>query len=361
MSKVNFRTTVSLDEAKTLIKTTGQHVTHVIISEPGVGKSSLLGMLQEEMGTDEYDFIYVDCPVKDMMDIAASIPNHHTKTLEYYVSSLLKAGNGKKKVIMLDELMKAPRLMQILFTRLMLERTWGDEALPEGSIVFATSNNATDGVGDSMLDHAGNRVCKVYLRKASGEEWNMWASVMVDGKPRVARSIRAWAAMNPRAFASYLDGDQDDNPYIFHPQRGGRQFVSLRSLAKASVFVERRAQLTDNALMCALSGVLGEAAAKSMAAFIALESKLIRATEVLKDPTGVEVPDDVSALIMMMFDGVDVVKTQDELVGFMQFVSRVPQAEVQSVFFTMMMRSKPRLARYNAAIQKWAADNHVLM
>jgi hypothetical protein len=113
--------------------------------------------------------------------------------------------------------------------------------------------------------------------------------------------------------------------------------------------------------MCALSGVLGEAAAKSMAAFIALESKLIRATEVLKDPTGVEVPDDVSALIMMMFDGVDVVKTQDELVGFMQFVSRVPQAEVQSVFFTMMMRSKPRLARYNAAIQKWAADNHVLM
>ena len=361
MSKVNFRTTVSINEVKDIIRATGDVVTNVIISEPGVGKSSLLSMLQEDMGTEHYDFIYVDCPVKDMMDIAASIPNHQSKALEYYVSSLFKMGNGKKKVIMLDELMKAPKLMQILFTRLMLERTVGDVPLPEGSIVFATSNNASDGVGDSMLDHAGNRVCKLYMRKASNEEWNMWASVMVDGKPRVARSIRAWASMNPRAFASYMDGDQDDNPYIFHPAKGGRQFVSPRSLTKASVFVEKKALMSDNALTCALAGTLGEAAAKSMAAFIALESKLIRAVDVMKDPEGVDVPEDVSALIMMMFDGVDYVKTQDELVGYMKFVRRIPQAEVQSVFFTMIMRTKPRLGRYNESIQKWAADNHFLM
>jgi hypothetical protein len=251
--------------------------------------------------------------------------------------------------------------MQVLFTRLMLERTVGDEPLPESasgkkSIVFGTSNNASDGVGDAMLDHAGNRVCKVYMRKPSADEWNSWAT-----KQGVARPIRAWAAMNPKAFASYLDGDQEDNPYIFHPGKTGRQFVSPRSLAKSSVFVERKSEISDNALMCALAGTIGEAAAKSMAAFIMLESKLVRAAEIIKAPKTVPVPDDVSALVMMMFEGVDTVKTQDDLVAYMEYVGRVPQAEVQSIFFTMIMRTKPKLGRYNSAIQKWAADNHFLM
>jgi hypothetical protein len=305
----------------------------------------------------------VDCPVKDMMDIAASIPNHGTKALEYYVSSLFKMGNGKKKVIMLDEVMKAPKLMQIIYTRMMLEHTVGDEPLPEGSIIFATSNNASDGVGDAMLDHAGNRVCKIYLRKSPAPEWNVWASKIdpKTSKPRVARSIRAWAAMNPKAFASYLDGDQDDNPYIFNPARSGRQFVSPRSLAKCSVFVENKAQMTDNALTCALSGTIGEAGAKSLAAFIALESKLTPFPAVLASPMNVKVPDDVSALVMMMFEAVDSLKTQDELVRYMQFIERIPQQEVQSIFFTMMMRSRTKLARYNEAINKWAQDNHFLM
>lgn len=363
MSKINFRTTVSLAEAKDIILATGDTITSVLISEPGVGKSSILKMMEDELGTDQYDFIYIDCPVKDMMDVAASIPNHQTKTLEYYVSSLLKMGNGKRKVIMLDELMKAPKLMQIIYTRLMLERMWGDVELPDGSIVFATSNNASDGVGDAMLDHAGNRVNKLYVRKSSAEEWNVWAGKLdpVTGKARVARSLRAWASMNPRAFASYLDGDQDDNPYIFKPGKGGQQFVSPRSLTKASVFIERKDKLTDNALTCALAGTVGEAAAKSIAAFVALESKLKPFPVVMRDPMSVDVPDEVAALVMMMFEAVDCLKTQDELVTYMQFIKRIRQREVQSIFFTMMMRTKTKLARYNESINKWAAENHFLL
>lgn len=362
MSKINFRTTVSLEEAKNIVRVTGDLVTNILISEPGVGKSSILKMLEEEMGTEEYDFIYVDCPVKDMMDIAASIPNHTTKKLEYYVSSLFKLGNGKKKVIMLDEFMKAPKLMQVIYTRLMLERTVGDEPLPLGSYVFGTSNNASDGVGDAMLDHAGNRVCKIEVRKPTAEEHNIWGSKIdpLTGKPRVARSIRAWSAMNPRAFASYLDGDQDDNPYIFKPGNK-KQFVSPRSLTKASVFVDRRESMTENSLAAALAGTLGEAAAKSIAAFIALESRLIRTSDVIKDPTNVPVPEDVSALVMMMLEAVDTLKSHDELDKYMKFVNRIPQAEVQAVFFTLMMRTKAKLARYNQEITNWAVANHFIM
>ena len=356
MSKVNFSLTTSIDETKQLIKSIGTTNTVIVVSEPGVGKSTILEMLKAEMGEDEYDYIYVDCPVKDMMDIAASIPNHTSKTLEYYVSSLFKMGNGKKKVIMLDEFMKSPKLMQIIYTRLMLERSVGDEQLPEGSYVFATSNNASDGVGDGMLAHVGNRVCLVNMRKPNHDEWNTWASA--NG---IARPIRAWAAMNTKAFKSYLDPDQQDNPYIFKPSSTNKSFVSPRSLAKCSPIVEKRSEYTENTLTVALAGTAGEAFAKSIAAFISLEGRLTKYEDIIKNPKTISVPDNVSALVMMLFEAIDKLDTQDTLNKYMDFVNRIPQEEIQSIFFTMMMRAKPKLARYNQEINKWATDNHQLL
>jgi hypothetical protein len=356
MSKVNFSLTTSIDETKQLIKSIGQTNTVIVVSEPGVGKSTILEMLKTEMGEDEYDFIYVDCPVKDMMDIAASIPNHQSKSLEYYVSSLFKMGNGKKKVIMLDEFMKSPKLMQIIYTRLMLERSVGDWQLPEGSYVFATSNNASDGVGDGMLAHVGNRVCLVNMRKPNHDEWNTWASAN-----SIARPIRAWAAMNTKAFKSYLDPDQQDNPYIFKPSSTNKSFVSPRSLAKCSPIVEKRGEYSENALTVALAGTAGEAFAKSIAAFISLEGRLTKYEDIIKNPKTISVPDNVSALVMMLFEAIDKLDTQDTLNKYMDFVNRIPQEEIQSIFFTMMMRAKPKLARYNQEINKWATDNHQLL
>jgi hypothetical protein len=356
MSKVNFSLTTSIDETKQLIKSIGQTNTVIVVSEPGVGKSTILEMLKTEMGEDEYDFIYVDCPVKDMMDIAASIPNHQSKSLEYYVSSLFKMGNGKKKVIMLDEFMKSPKLMQIIYTRLMLERSVGDWQLPEGSYVFATSNNASDGVGDGMLAHVGNRVCLVNMRKPNHDEWNTWASAN-----NIARPIRAWAAMNTKAFKSYLDPDQQDNPYIFKPSSTNKSFVSPRSLAKCSPIVEKRGEYSENALTVALAGTAGEAFAKSIAAFISLEGRLTKYEDIIKNPKTISVPDNVSALVMMLFEAIDKLDTQDTLNKYMDFVNRIPQEEIQSIFFTMMMRAKPKLARYNQEINKWATDNHQLL
>ncbi len=89
MANISFTTTVTLDQAANLIEVTGDEVTNILVAEPGIGKTSILKMLEERMG-DGYDYIYVDCPVKDMMDIGANIPNHETKPLDYYVASLFK-------------------------------------------------------------------------------------------------------------------------------------------------------------------------------------------------------------------------------------------------------------------------------
>ena len=62
-----------------------------------------------------------------------------------------------------------------------------------------------------------------------------------------------------------------------------------------------------------------------------------------------------------MFEGVDSIETQDDLNAYMEFVNRIESREVQSIFFTMMMRIKPRVARYNQEINKWASENHILL
>jgi len=371
MSKVSFVNTVTINELRKMIPLIASDLTVVVQSEPGCGKTSLLSMMAADNGDkwrspkdgtgiegDKYDYIYVDCPVKDMSDIGMTIPNHVTKQLEYYVAELFNTKSHKPKVILLDELMKSPKLMQIIYTRLMLERMLGDDPLPDGSQIIATSNNASDGVGDAMLAHAANRVCIVRMAKPTADEWLQWATA--NG---ISRVVRAFVAMFPRVMASYTEGDmQKDNPYIFKPSSGALSFCSPRSLAKCDVIVKHRDAIGENATMVALSGTIGASAAGDMAAFMSLEKSLTDVKDIVKNPLSVTMPKDISAQLMIMFQAVDTLATQDDLTAFMEFVGRIDSSEVQAVFFTMMMRSPKavRLARNNAKIAEWAKNNHEL-
>ena len=347
---------VTINELVRLIPTIGEKLTPIIQSEPGCGKTSLLSMLEDNMG-DKYDYIYVDCPVKDMQDIAMTIPNHDTRTLETYVGSLFKLDSPKPKVILLDEFMKAPKLLQVIFTRLMLERFIGDTPLPQGSIVFGTSNNQSDGVGDTMLAHASNRVCLLQMQKPKVEDWLVWAS-----ENAISPLIRAWVHMFPRALNSYLDDNQKDNPYIFQPSKPQLSFVTPRSLAKASVIVENRDILGETPTMSALSGTIGYSASADMSAFLSLEKSLPDINEILQQPENVKVPDEISAQLMLMFQALDKLRTQDQLTNFMKFIKRIKSSEIQAIFFTMLVRNKETrtLARGNAEIAKWATENYEL-
>jgi len=348
---------ITLVQARLAIRTLGEHITPVIKGEPGCGKSTLLKMLKEDMG-DGYDYIYVDCPVKDIGDTAMSVPDNAKTKLIQLVTDLFMLDSPKPKVIMLDEFMKTPKLLQTMWTRLMLERSVGDRQLPDKSIVFATSNNSSDGVGDTMLAHAGNRVMIYNLRKPNAAEWNAWAT-----DNNIAPEIRACVAMNPRMMASYLDGGQDDNPFIFSPLRKVLSFVTPRSLAKCDHIVRNREVLGAGLTQSSLAGTVGAAAAEMMSAFLSLSSELVSINAVIDDPDNVRIPEKPAALFMMMFNAIDTIETQDQLAAFMKFVNRIKSAEVQSVFFTMALQSKrvSKLAIKNNEIKEWAKGNYELL
>lgn len=375
MAKIQFTDTVNIEQLAAMIPVMSatsegadDHVTPVIVSEPGVGKTSILKLIAENNGdkwrrpsdnyaTDKYDYIYVDCPSKDFMDIAGTIPNHADKSLEQYIGALFKLDSDKPKVIMLDEVFKVPKLMGTLFTRLKLERMVGDRSLPIGSVVFATSNNSSDGVGDAMQAHQGNRVCLMRMEKPDARRWIKWA-----GDNGISSTIRAFVAMNPRVLNSYMDGGQENNEFIFNPTKPTQtvSFISPRSLTKCNRIVKNRSVWGKAAADVALAGTIGLSGAKLLSVFIDMEAQVTPVRDIIKDPMGVILPEDIAALCMTMINAVDEIQTQDDLSGFMQFIQRMKQDELQSLFFTMLLDNKrtTKLAAGNETVKQWAINNY---
>lgn len=355
MSNVlSFSKSVSINNAARLIKTTGSTTTLLIQGQPGVGKSSILKMLQHDLG-DAYEYVYLDCPTIMEGALAMDIPLHTDKSLTTYISARLKLSSGKPIVLMLDEFMKVDRLLKKMFTRLLLERIIGDTALPIGSIVFATSNNASDGVNDTLEAHVGNRVTVVKLRNPSAKEWLQWAS-----NNGVSALTRAWVSSNPRCLASYLDAGNEENPFIFNPRKASSvSFVTPRSLVLADTYVKAKDVLGLELTQTALCGTVGVAAGDSMATFFDLHDQLTPTKAIIADPKGVDIPDNPAALLMMMFRAVDEIETQDDLSAMMQWAKRIPSLELQAVFFTQLCQTSKtmRLANRNADLQKWQIEN----
>ena len=345
---------MNINEVKEAIKTLGVTNTIMIMSEPGCGKTSILRDLEKDLG-DAYDYIYIDGPNKEIMDIAATIPNHQTKSLEYYVSSVFKLDNGKPKVIMIDEALKVPKLLQPIYTRMYLERTVGDEPLPEGSIVFATSNNMSDGVGDVLPAHTANRLTIVQMEKPEPKLWLSWA-----GERGISPVIRAAVQMFPRMLKSYRDAEQQDNPYIFQPSKPQVSFVSPRSLEKSDPII--KSSLSTEVKLALLAGTLGEAGARDMMTFVSLDKSVTQFEDIIADPETVTMPKDIAPLLLMIFQALDKVENQDQLNKYQKFINRVENEEVQAVWFVMLLRSpKARMARVNPEISKWALENHHIL
>lgn len=347
---------VTLSQLRRYIPIFGPHQTPIIVSEPGVGKTALLAALQDDMGDDEWDYIYVDCPSKDYGDVGVNIPVHSSKSLEYYAASLFKLDSPKRKVIMLDEFLKTGKSMRVIFTRLILEKMVGDRALPEGSIVIANSNNATDGVGDFAQAHEGNRVTFFDLAKPKASEWVPWA--VRNGASDI---VCSFAMMNESVFDSYLDEKSATNPFIFNPKTNNRSFISPRSLFKADkAYIQNRDKLDESFLRSSLIGTLGKSGGELLASYVSMAKEVVDPKQVFADPDVVQIPSKLAVLYMLMFNAARAISIQDELSAFLKFLDRTKSNELtQGVFFTMLAndKSKSKLAYQNARIQKWMQTN----
>lgn len=353
---IDFGSTVTLSEAADLIAAIPNN-RFLLEGEPGIGKSSIMTALKSKFG-DGYAYAYFDCAQKDLGDIAMPSPNRELKVTEYFPNAALNLQTGKPVVIMLDEFAKAPPPVQNMLHPLLEEHNprLGDVELPAGSIVFLTSNLSTDGVGDVIKGHTLNRVSRVRVSKPNSDQWLGWA-VNNDVDP----VVMAWVKQFPHALATYLDASQSENPYIYNPKAMQKAYVSPRSLSRASNIVSKRGALTSNALTAALSGTIGEAAARDVQAFIDYQDQLPSWENITTKPKDAAVPESAGACAVLIFGAIMKV-TKETMSPLMTYLERF-EPEWQACFAINIAKNpqKQSVAFSSPAFADWVQRNEDLL
>ena len=354
MSEVKFGKTITLKQAAQLIKSNPE-TRFLLQGEPGIGKSSLLENLAESLG---YEHAYIDVPNMDLGDIAMPVIDHETKTTRYYPNARFKVHEGKPVIVMLDEFTKGADPVKNMLHP-MLEKAnprLGDLPLNKDCIVFLTGNLTTDGVGDNLKAHSRNRLVPVTISKPSSEEWLEWA--IPNG---ISPEVCAWVHQYPHALASYTDPAQGDNPYIYNPRKTQTAFVSPRSLATASSIVNTRKELDQDTVIAALSGAIGEVAARDLQAYIEFSDQLPTWEATIKDPKGTKIPTSPGACAIVVFGAISRVE-KDTITPFMDYLQRF-DAEWQAVFAINIAKtpSKQSIAFSCKAFADWVAKNQDLL
>jgi hypothetical protein len=331
---------VTLSQASTLIRTIGETNTVLLRGQPGIGKSSILHGLKEYY--PDHFFSYIDAANLDLGDIAMPVVDREELITEYAPNARFGVGRNQTKpvVMMIDELGKASRPVLNMLLPVILERRIGDAYLPKGSLVFATTNLDTDGVGDNIPAHAYNRMSVVSVANPTSDEWLSWA-VNND----VCPEVMAFAKQTPEIFDCYVDLEKGaKNPYIFNPMAGVvRGFCSPRSLAKASNIIAQRTAL-GSAVLPALAGTIGEPAARQMEAIVNLADQLPLYEQIVKAPSTTKIPKGAGALFLMAFMLAGRV-TADTMDAVMEYSERISKEsfEAHSLIIMTLASNKAKV------------------
>ena len=129
------------------------------------------------------------------------------------------------------------------------------------------------------------------------------------------------------------------------------------------MIVDNKDTLSENAIRTALSGTIGESACADMFAFLSLEKELPKFEDILANPMETLIPENLTAKLILMFQAVDKLETQDELSSFMQYLSRITNKEMKAVFYTMLMTTDRgiELGKNNKEIRDFGLDNTHLL
>ncbi len=141
---------------------------------PGLGKSSIIRGIAEEMGIN---FIDVRLAQREPVDVRGlPVPDRDNKKVDWLVSGEWpREGRG---ILLFDELTAADRSLQVAAYELILDRRLGElYKVPDGWYICAAGNRVEDAaVSTTMSSALANRFLHVELAE-DVESWVHWATL----------------------------------------------------------------------------------------------------------------------------------------------------------------------------------------
>src|SRR5439155_1722884 len=202
--------TVTLSQARDLIRCLSHEQSVLLLSPPGVGKSDVVRQAAEAEGLECKSLLGTQIAPEDV----SGVPRIVGERSVFCPPRVLLPENAGKFCLFLDELPACAPDVQKAFYSLLLERRIGEHLLPEGTWVVAAGNRAEDKALVRTISSAlVNRVLILNVR-IDVAEWLGWAAEngvradvvrFVEANPdALLRSVpdRAVPFSTPRAWAS---------------------------------------------------------------------------------------------------------------------------------------------------------------
>lgn len=350
MEGINNR--VTLQDAATIIATTGDRITTILLGEPGIGKSSLRHEILAKLGWGDDQCVYLDAPLLDFPDFYMPEVTGG-KTVNAY-HDRWHLDSDKPQLYMIDEIGKMAGVTKPMITRFLLERTVSDRPIPKGSIIFATSNLTTDGVGDSFPAHLNNRAVKMEVIKPDSD------SVVEFGTTHgMNGTLVYFIRENPETCQSYRDLDEEqlkNNKHIFNPKTNTGAFCSNRSFWMTSYILDKMEAglLTKAQAMTQICGAIGAPTTAELWATVELADSLPTRTSIYKTPDSAMVPDSLASQLLLatrLASGLD----SDNADATTKYMTRL-QPEIQAVTGRLIFKSKPSVAMRSKAMRSWVTE-----
>jgi hypothetical protein len=340
---------VSLDDAAQIIASTGDETVTILLGEPGIGKSTLRNQILAQLGWGKDQMVYLDAPLLDfpdfyMPDVVGG------KTLKAY-SEDWHLDSDKPQLYMIDEIGKMGGVTKPMITRLLCERTVSSQPIPQGSIMFATSNLSTDGVGDMFPAHMNNRVHTLRVKKPDADE-----VVKFSTTHGMNGTLIYFIGENPEVCASYTDLSAEElkaNKYIFNPNTNTGAFCSNRSFWMASHTLNQMeaGKISRPQAMAHICGAIGAPATGELWATVELADSLPTRASIYTTPDKARVPDQMSSQLLLatrLASGLDI-ENADATTEYMVRL----EVEIQACAGRMIFKSKPNIAMRSPAMRQW--------
>ncbi len=171
MDHNQFEETITLSQAKALIKTLAKDQSLLLLSPPGVGKSEVVTQVANEAGLRVRSLLGTQIAPEDV----SGVPHIKGERSVFCPPRVLLPEDPEPFCLFLDELPATAPDVQKAFYSILLERRIGEHNLPKDTWVVAAGNRVADkALVRAMSSALINRVVILNIR-VDIKEWLIWA------------------------------------------------------------------------------------------------------------------------------------------------------------------------------------------
>jgi len=182
--------TITLNQAKSLIKTLAGKESILLLSPPGIGKSDLIKQAASEEGLECRSLLGTQIAPEDV----SGIPKIINERSVFCPPRILLPEKPEPFCLFLDEFPAAAPDVQKALYALLLERRLGEHQLPKGTWVVAAGNRQEDrALVRQMSSALVNRAFVLQVR-VDVKEWLVWAQ-----QNKIRKDILSFITFLPEA------------------------------------------------------------------------------------------------------------------------------------------------------------------